>query len=154
MHQVYKESQIKVGIPLNAPNSRAALTPKPPPPPHPRRCPPVHCQSNPPVTITHSFSQSQIPRRYYAMNMLTLLLENQSRPTDVTDTSIKTAGPEGNPFYNIYRLAKENEERRILQNNVSTAQSPTSRLWCLSIYHDALQAHMHPLHKLGHVNTV
>ena len=73
---------------------------------------------------------------------------------DFADTSIKTAGPEGNPFYNIYRLAKENEERRILQNNVSTAQSPTSRLWCLSIYHDALQAHMHPLHKLGNTNTV
>ena len=27
--------------------------------------------------------------------------------SDVADTSIKTAGPEGNPFYNIYWLAKE-----------------------------------------------
>ena len=38
---------------------------KPPPPPHQGRCPPIHCQSNPPVTIAHSFPQSQIPRRYY-----------------------------------------------------------------------------------------
>ena len=44
---------------------KAALTPKPPPPPHQRICPPIHCQSNPPVTIAHSFPQSQIPRRYY-----------------------------------------------------------------------------------------
>ena len=29
--------------------------------------------------------------------------------SDVADTSIKTAGPEGNPFYNIYWLAKEYE---------------------------------------------
>ena len=38
----------------------------------------------------------------------------------------------------------------IIQNYPNTAQSPpTSRLWYLSNYHDALQAHMHPLHKLG-----
>ena len=43
----------------------------------------------------------------------------------------------------------------IIQNYPNTAQSPpTSRLWYLSNYHDALQAHMHPLHKLGNANTV
>jgi ribonuclease HI len=30
--------------------------------------------------------------------------------SDVVDTSIKTAGPEGNPFYNIHWLAKDYEE--------------------------------------------
>jgi hypothetical protein len=30
--------------------------------------------------------------------------------SDVADTSNKTAGPEENPFYNIYWLAKEYEE--------------------------------------------
>jgi len=40
------------------------------------------------------------------------------------------------------------------QNQPNTAQSPTSRLWYHSNYHDALQAHMHPLHKLGNANTV
>jgi hypothetical protein len=33
---------------------------------------------------------------------------------DVADTSIKTAGPEKNPFYNIYWLAKGYEEHQIL----------------------------------------
>jgi len=33
------------------------------------------------------------------------------------------------------------------------SQSPTSRRWYLSNYHDTLQAHMHPLHKLGNANT-
>ena len=35
--------------------------------------------------------------------------------SDIADTSIKTAGPEGNSFYNIYWLAKEYEEHRIIQ---------------------------------------
>jgi hypothetical protein len=70
---------------------------------------------------------------------------------EVADTSIKTAGPEGNPFYNNYRLAKGYDEHRIIQNHPNTAQSPTSRrFWYLTNYHDdALQAYMHPLHKLG-----
>ena len=29
---------------------------------------------------------------------------------DLADTSIKTAGPEGNPFYNIHWLAKDDIE--------------------------------------------
>jgi hypothetical protein len=29
---------------------------------------------------------------------------------DLADTSIKTAGPEGNPFYNIHWLAKEDRK--------------------------------------------
>jgi len=53
-----------------------------------------------------------------------------------------------------YWLAKEYEEHRIVQNHPNTAQSPTSRLWYLFNYHDALQAHMHPLHKLGNASTV
>ena len=74
--------------------------------------------------------------------------------SDIADTSIKTAGPEGKPFYNIYWLAKEYEEHQIIQIHSNTAQSPSSRLWYLSNYHDALQAHMHPLHKLGNAKSV
>ena len=96
------------------------------------------------------------------MKLLTLLLQNQSQPTLTlnlittysADTSIGIAGPKKNPFYNIYWLAKKYEEHRIIQNNPNTAQSPISRLWYLSNYHDALRAHMHPLHKLGNTNTV
>jgi hypothetical protein len=63
--------------------------------------------------------------------------------SDVAVTSIKTAGPEGSPFYNIYWLAKEYIEHGIVQSHPNTAQSPTSRLWYLSNYHDVLQAYIH-----------
>jgi hypothetical protein len=42
---------------------------------------------------------------------------------DVADTSIETAGPERNPFYNIYWLAKEYEEHRNMQNRANTRPS-------------------------------
>jgi hypothetical protein len=74
--------------------------------------------------------------------------------SDVPDTSTKTAGPEGNPFYGICWLAKEYDERQIIQHRTNKAKSPTSRLWYLSNYHDILQAHMHPLHKLGNVIAI
>ena len=48
--------------------------------------------------------------------------------SDVADTFIKTAGPTGNPFYNIYWLAKEYKEHCIIQKHPNTAQSRTSRL--------------------------
>jgi hypothetical protein len=39
--------------------------------------------------------------------MLTLLLKQSiTTYSDVADTSIKTAGPEENPLYNFYWLAK------------------------------------------------
>jgi hypothetical protein len=72
--------------------------------------------------------------------------------SDVADYSIETAGPGGYSFYTIYWLAKEYEEHRIEQNHPNTAQSPTSRLWYIS-NHNALQAHMHPLQKLGNAST-
>jgi hypothetical protein len=48
------------------------------------------------------------------MNLLTLLLQNQSQPTLTltlvttysADTSIEIAGPEKHPFYNVYWLQK------------------------------------------------
>ena len=72
------------------------------------------------------------------------------------DTSIKTAGPEGNYLYNIYWLAKEYEEHRIeILPQTQPSHLPQGFvLWYLSNYHDALQAHMHPLQKLGNANTV
>ena len=90
------------------------------------------------------------------MNMLTLLLESSRSITscsDVADTSIRTTGPQENPFYSIYWLAKEYEEH-LNFHPPNTAQSPTSRLWYLSNYYDALQAHINPLHKLENANTI
>ena len=74
--------------------------------------------------------------------------------SDIADTSIKKTYPEENPFYSIYWLAKKDEEHEIIQNHPLIAQSPTIWVWYLSNYCDVLQAHMHPLHKLGNANTV
>jgi len=75
--------------------------------------------------------------------------------SDLVDTSIRTAGPEGNPFYNIHWLAKEDIENQT-QNHTHTinmAHSPPPKLWYLPNHRDALQAHMHLLHKLVNAKT-
>jgi hypothetical protein len=73
--------------------------------------------------------------------------------SDIADTSIRTAGPEGNPFYNIHWLAKEDIENQTQTHNhthaTKMAHPPPPRLWYLPNHRDALQAHMHFLHKLG-----
>jgi ribonuclease HI len=72
--------------------------------------------------------------------------------SDLADTSIKTAGPERNPFYNIHWLAKEEIENQTQTHNhthsTNMARSPPPKLWYLPNHRDALQAHMHLLHKL------
>ena len=87
------------------------------------------------------------------MNMLTLLLGNQSQPTRCGYLH-QNSWPWGKSLLQFYWLAKEYKEHCIIQKHPNTAQSPTSRLWYLSNYHDASQAHMHPLHKLGNANIV
>ena len=89
----------------------------------------------------------------------TLLLKSQPRTTysDIADTSISIAGPEGNPFYTIHWLAKEDLENQIQTHShthtTNMAHSPPPRLWYLPNHRDALQAHMHFLHKLGNAKT-
>jgi hypothetical protein len=78
--------------------------------------------------------------------------------SDIADTSIRIAGPpEGNPFYNIHWLAKEGIEKQTQThthtNTTNMAHSPPPKLWYLLNHHDALQAHMHHLHKLGNAKT-
>jgi hypothetical protein len=76
---------------------------------------------------------------------------------DNADTSIRIAGPEENPFYNIHWLAKEDIENQTQTHNQTHATNmahPTPpRLWYLPNHRDALQAHMHLLHKLGNAKT-
>ena len=76
---------------------------------------------------------------------------------DIADTSIRTAGPEGNTFYNIHWLAKEDIENQTQTHNhthtTNMAHSPPPKLWYLPNHRDALQAHMHLLHKLGNAKT-
>ena len=73
--------------------------------------------------------------------------------SDIADTSIRTAGPEKNPFYNIHWLAKEDKESQTQTHNhthtTNMAHSPPPKLWYLPNHRDALPAHMHLLHKLG-----
>jgi len=75
----------------------------------------------------------------------------------IADTSIKTAGPEENPFYNIRWLAKEDIENQTQTHNctrtTNMAHSPPPKLWYLPNHRDALQAHVHFLHKLGNAKT-
>jgi hypothetical protein len=62
-----------------------------------------HCQSNPPVTIAHSFSKSSPTPAFVGSEYADALARKSiTACSDVADTSIKTAGSEGNPFYNIY----------------------------------------------------
>jgi ribonuclease HI len=84
-----------------------------------------------------------------------LAIKSATTYSNIADISIKTAGPEGNPFYNIHWLAKENientENQTQTHNHAHTtnmAHSPPPKLWYLPNHRDALQAHMHLLHKL------
>ena len=76
---------------------------------------------------------------------------------DIDDTSIRTAGPEGNPFYNIHWPAKEDIENQSQTHNythtTNMVHSPPPKLWYLPNHRDALQARMHFLHKLGNAKT-
>ena len=74
-----------------------------------------------------------------------------------TFSDIRTAGFEGNPFYNIHWLTKEDTKNQTQTLNhthaTNMAHPPHPRLWYLPNHRDALQAHMHLLHKLGTAKT-
>jgi len=69
----------------------------------------------------------------------------------VTDTEIPCAGPAGNPFPQIFWLAKEETAEN--DASTSTAPVPTQKLTYLSNLQAAFQLHMHSKHKLGFANT-
>jgi len=69
----------------------------------------------------------------------------------VADTEIPCAGPDGNPFSQIFWLAKE--ETREHAASTSTAPASTPKLTYLSNLQAALQLHMHDKHKLGYANA-
>jgi hypothetical protein len=66
----------------------------------------------------HLFLLSQIYANALARKSLTTY-------SDVAFTSIKTAGPEGNPFYSNHWLAKEYRDQQFIQtqNHPNTASS-------------------------------
>ena len=77
--------------------------------------------------------------------------------SNIADTSIKTAGSEGNPFYNIHWLAKEDIENQTQTRNhthtTNMAHSPPQKFWYLPNHCDALQARLYLLPKLGSAKT-
>ena len=122
-----------------------------------------HIQGDTLQSIAKALHQSPSPINFHKVKSHIGFLGNDYADTlirksitayfDVADICIK-AGLEGNPFYSIYWPAKEYKEHQIIKHQLNTAQSPITRLWYLSNYHGALQAHMHPVHKLGNANTV
>jgi hypothetical protein len=74
--------------------------------------------------------------------------------SNVADTSIKQLALRKILSSAFTGLQKDMKNTKSYKNHPDTAQSPTSRLWYQSNYHDALQAHMHPLHRLGITNTI
>jgi hypothetical protein len=123
-----------------------------------------HIQGDVLQSIAKAIHQSPSPIHFFKVKSHAGIIGNEHADalakksattySDIADTSIRTAGPEGNRFYDIYWLAKEYEEHQIIQNQPNAAQSPISRLWYLSNYHNVLQAHIQPLHKLKNANTV
>jgi hypothetical protein len=91
-------------------------------------------------------------------NMPTPLLQRSATTyANIAVTSIRTAGPEGNPFHNIHWLAKEDIENQtqthIYTYTTNIAHSPPPKLRYLPNHRDALQAHMHLLHKPGNAKA-
>jgi len=84
-----------------------------------------------------------------AMNTLILLLENQSQP----NLTLRIPPSKQLALREIPSTTSEYEKTESYKINQSQPSHPHLRLWYLSNYHDALQAHMHPLHKLENANA-
>ena len=79
-----------------------------------------HIQGDVLQSIAKAIHQSPTPIHFHKVLSHTDIIGNEyadalaRKPittySDVADTSIKTDGPEGNPFYNIHWLAKDYEE--------------------------------------------
>ena len=126
-----------------------------------------HIQVDVLQSIAKAIRQSPLPIHFFKVkshagiigNEYAVALAKKSATTysDIADTSIKIAGSEGNPFYDIHWLTKENTENQTQTHNhthtTNMVHSPPPKLWYLPNHHDALQAHMHLLHKLGNAKT-
>jgi len=126
-----------------------------------------HIQGDVLQSIAKAIRQSPSPIHFFKIKSYAGIIGNEHADalakklattySDITDTSIRTAGPEGNSFYNIHWLAKEDIENQTKAHNhthtTSMAQSPPPKLWYLPNHRDALQARMYFLHKLGNAKT-
>ena len=98
------------------------------------------CQSPSPIHIFKVKSHAGIISNEYAD---ALAKKSATTYSDIADT-IKIAGPEGNPFYNIHWLTKEYTENQTLTHNhthtTNMAHSPPQKFWYLPNHCDGLQA--------------
>ena len=86
-----------------------------------------HIQGNVLQSIAKAIHQSPSPIHFHNVKSHAGIVGNNyadalarksiTTYSDVADTSIKTAGPEGNPFYNIYWLAKDMKNTESYQIN-------------------------------------
>jgi len=75
---------------------------------------------------------------------------------EAADTGLKMAGHEGNPFHNIIRLATSTDDPNTqcpILDNGDQSQPYQPHMRYLPNKRDALQAHMHKVHKLGNAQT-
>jgi len=84
------------------------------------------------------------------------IAKHVAKHPEAADTGIEMAGHEGNPFHNITWLATStdgpNTQRPIIdKSDQSQPYQPHMRY--LPNKRDALQAHMHKVHKLGNAQT-
>ena len=79
-----------------------------------------HIQGDVLQPIAKAIHQSPSPIHFFKVKSHAGIIDNEHADalakksattySDIADTSIKTAGPEGNPFYNIHWLAKKDIE--------------------------------------------
>jgi hypothetical protein len=126
-----------------------------------------HIQGDVLKSIAKAIRQSPSPIHFFKVKSHAGIIGNEHAEalakksattySDIADTSIRIAGPEGNPFYNIHWLTKEDTENQTQTHNhthtTNMAHPPPPRLWYLPNHRDALQAHMHFLHKLEIAKT-
>ncbi len=83
------------------------------------------------------------------------IAKHVAKQPEVADTGIKMAGHEGNPFHNIIWLATSTDDPNThpIIDDVSQSQPYQPHMRYLPNKRDALQAHMHKVHKLGNAQS-
>ena len=114
-----------------------------------------HIQGDILQSIAKAIRQSPSPIHFFKVKSHAGITNNEHADVlakkSATTLSDIAAGPDGNPFYNIHWLAKEGIENQTQNYSHTTnmAHYPPPKLWYRPNHRDALQAHMHLLHKTG-----
>jgi len=98
-----------------------------------------HTQGNVLQSISKAIRQSPSPIHLFKVKLHAGIIGNEhadalakksaTTNSDIADTYIRIAGPEGNLFFNIHWLAKEGIENQTQTHTTNMAQSPPPKLW-------------------------